>query len=150
MTVKEVTEKSTPTPGVTRRVIHIQKKAASSDEPAAERFIEHYQMLSWADNTAIEENSEPFAALNHLLNKVFVSKKEKPGCPVLVHCSAGIGRTGTFLALCLMIEAIKELQKLKKESIGEDNDAISLGRNNNEPALQGFSEEIKDFEAVDD
>ena len=150
MTVKEVTEKSTPTPGVTRRVIHIQKKKASSDEPAAEeRFIEHYQMLSWADNTAIEENSEPFAALNHLLNKVFVSKKEKPGCPVLVHCSAGIGRTGTFLALCLMIEAIKELQKLKKESIGED-DATNSGRNNNEPPLQGFSEEIKDFEAADD
>ena len=75
----------------------------------AERLIEHYQMLSWADNTAIEENSEQFAALNHLLNKVFTSKKEKPNCPVLVHCSAGIGRTGTFLAICLMVEAIKEL-----------------------------------------
>ena len=70
-------------------------------------------MLSWADNTAIEENTEQFAALNHLLNKVFVSKKEKPNSPVLVHCSAGIGRTGTFLAICLMIEAIKELQRLK-------------------------------------
>lgn len=109
--VKTVDEKTTPTPGVTRRVITLQMH--SNDGSIEQRVIEHYQMLSWADNTAIEENSEPFAALNHLLNKVFVSKKEKPGCPVLVHCSAGIGRTGTFLALCLMIEAIKELQKLK-------------------------------------
>ena len=69
-------------------------------------------MLSWADNTAIEENSEQLNALNYLLNRVFVTKREKPTCPVLVHCSAGIGRTGTFLALCLMIEAVKELQRL--------------------------------------
>lgn len=109
VTVKDVSDRTTPTPGVTRRVICIQKKDLANGEIIAERVIEHYQMLSWADNTAIEENSEQFAALNHLLNKVFISKREKPNCPVLVHCSAGIGRTGTFLAICLMIEAIKEL-----------------------------------------
>ena len=78
-------------------------------------------MLSWADNTAIEENTEQFAALNHLLNKVFLSKQDKPNYPVLVHCSAGIGRTGTFLAICLMIEAIKELQKLKAQKLLADS-----------------------------
>ena len=109
VTVKDVSDRTTPTPGVTRRVIRIQKKDMANGEIICERVIEHYQMLSWADNTAIEENSEQFAALNHLLNKVFISKREKPNCPVLVHCSAGIGRTGTFLAICLMIEAIKEL-----------------------------------------
>ena len=31
-----------------------------------------------------------------------------------MHCSAGIGRSGTFVAICLMIEAVKELQKLEE------------------------------------
>ena len=74
VTVKDVSDRTTPTPGVTRRVICIQKRDHANGEVLSERVIEHYQMLSWADNTAIEENSEQFAALNHLLNKVFISK----------------------------------------------------------------------------
>ena len=68
ITVKQVSETTTPTPEVTLRRIILQKKDSSSGEAVAERVIEHYQMLSWADNTAIEENSEQFAALNYLLN----------------------------------------------------------------------------------
>jgi len=96
-------------------------------------------MQSWADNTAIEENSEQFAALNHLLNKVFVAKREKPESPILVHCSAGIGRTGTFLSLCLMIEAIKELQRLKRDGYEQ-----SWLLNSNETGVaEASSEEVK-------
>ena len=47
-----------PTAGVTRRVFQLQKKDQANGEIVEERLIEHYQMLSWADNTAIEENSE--------------------------------------------------------------------------------------------
>jgi len=72
VTVREVLEKTTPTTGVTRRVIVLQKRESAKGPAIAERVIEHYQMLSWADNTAIEDNTEQFAALNHLLNKVFV------------------------------------------------------------------------------
>ena len=118
MTVEELaSERTTPTPGVTRRLIKLSKRDHANGPVLAERVIEHYQMLSWADNTAIEENSEQFSALNYLLSRVFLSKKEKPLCPVLVHCSAGIGRTGTLVALFNIIESINYM--IHKENISE-------------------------------
>ena len=74
-------------------------------------------METWKDDCAIQENSEQLLALNYLLAKTFENKRKEnyPDQPILAHCSAGIGRTGTFLAICLMIEGIKELQKLEDE-----------------------------------
>jgi protein tyrosine phosphatase len=46
--------------------------------------------------------------------------------PVLVHCSAGIGRTGSFIAIYLIIESIIALRALKKK-----NDIASEETKNN-------------------
>ncbi|MCP9259933.1 Protein-tyrosine phosphatase [Dirofilaria immitis] len=56
----------------------------------------HYQWISWADNQVpINDYKTPF----YLLKKSRIS----PTCTV-VHCSAGVGRSGTLVAieLCLM------------------------------------------------
>lgn len=105
-----------PVPGVYRRILQLKKKNPSGDqnEPLEERKVEHYQMISWEDDTAIKEDTDEFVALNYLLQQTFDTMKAYPDIPVLTHCSAGIGRTGTFIAICLMIEAIKELQKLEE------------------------------------
>ena len=66
-------------------------------------------MITWEDDTAIKVETDWFDSLNYLLKQTFAAKKAFPELPVLVHSSAGIGRTGTFLAICLMIEAVKEL-----------------------------------------
>ena len=40
--------------------------------------------------------------------------RSNPKDIVLVHCSAGIGRTGTYIALMLMIESINYQAKVLK------------------------------------
>ena len=81
-------------------------------------------METWKDDCAIQENNDQLIALNYLLAKTFENKRNYSDCPVLTHCSAGIGRTGTFIAICLMIEGIKELQKLDEERQMEGTDEI--------------------------
>ena len=81
-------------------------------------------MTTWEDDKAIKVSTDQFDALNYLLKQTFAAKKAFPDIPVLTHCSAGIGRTGTFLAIFLMIEAVKELQKLEDAQQMEGTDEM--------------------------
>ena len=58
----------------------------------ATRSITHIQYTNWPDHGVPESACE----ILHLYYKV--KTLERSG-PLLVHCSAGVGRTGTFIAL---------------------------------------------------
>ena len=61
--------------------------------------IIQYQFISWPDH-GIPEYATPLMTLH----KRVMSEWHPEGGPILVHCSAGIGRTGTFIALDLALE----------------------------------------------
>ncbi|XP_055956339.1 receptor-type tyrosine-protein phosphatase alpha-like [Patella vulgata] len=63
------------------------------------RTIKQYHYTSWPDKGVPID----MASLVEFRNKVNKSRTRHPG-PLVVHCSAGIGRTGTFLALDYLIE----------------------------------------------
>ncbi|XP_007894267.1 receptor-type tyrosine-protein phosphatase epsilon isoform X1 [Callorhinchus milii] len=75
--------------------------------PKAPRFITQLHFTSWPDFGV------PFAPVGMLkfLKKVKTVNPSFSG-PIVVHCSAGVGRTGTFIVIDAMIDMMQEEQKV--------------------------------------
>ncbi|XP_062316117.1 tyrosine-protein phosphatase non-receptor type 11b isoform X2 [Osmerus eperlanus] len=67
------------------------------------RYIWHYQYLSWPDHGV---PNEPGGVLSFLeqVNRTQASIPDTG--PIVVHCSAGIGRTGTIIVIDILIDII--------------------------------------------
>ncbi|KAK7868473.1 hypothetical protein R5R35_011217 [Gryllus longicercus] len=69
-----------------------------------ERKVFHYHFQAWPDHGV---PSDPGCVLN-FLHDVNVRQDSIPHAgPILVHCSAGIGRTGTFIVIDMILDQIK-------------------------------------------
>ncbi|XP_077323168.1 receptor-type tyrosine-protein phosphatase epsilon-like [Lithobates pipiens] len=69
--------------------------------------VEHLQYLRWPDH-GVPRNTSDLVQLIELMNKCHT-----PGAgPVIVHCSAGIGRTGTFIALDILLKMAHSTKKV--------------------------------------
>ncbi|KAM6976942.1 tyrosine-protein phosphatase non-receptor type 11-like [Aplochiton taeniatus] len=67
------------------------------------RYIWHYQYLSWPDHGV---PNEPGGVLS-FLEQVNRTQSAIPDTgPIVVHCSAGIGRTGTIIVVDILIDII--------------------------------------------
>ncbi|XP_048009065.1 tyrosine-protein phosphatase non-receptor type 6 isoform X2 [Megalobrama amblycephala] len=75
--------------------------APHRNEPA--RTIWHYQYLSWPDHGVPQE---PGGVLS-FLEQVNIKQNElSSSAPMIIHCSAGIGRTGTIVVIDMLIDSI--------------------------------------------
>ena len=70
-------------------------------------IVKHYQYTTWPDY-GVPESVSPFMTLNR---RVMNSWSKDKG-PILVHCSAGVGRTGTFIAVDMAMEQAKKEGKV--------------------------------------
>ncbi|XP_061182305.1 receptor-type tyrosine-protein phosphatase kappa-like [Saccostrea echinata] len=68
-----------------------------------QRIIRHFHFTAWPDKGVPLYAS----SLVHFHSKVKNTSAQAKG-PLIVHCSAGIGRTGTFIALDFLIQQAKE------------------------------------------
>ena len=72
-----------------------------------ERDIFHFHFKSWPDHGVPQDPGAVLGFLNdvNLKQDQMVKKGANPG-PVIVHCSAGIGRTGTFIVIDILLNVI--------------------------------------------
>ncbi len=69
------------------------------------KTLYHLQMLNWPDYSKPDEN-KGYKTINYLIHYIAESRELFPKSPVLIHCSAGTGRTGTLIAIFNLIKCI--------------------------------------------
>ncbi|XP_059488748.1 tyrosine-protein phosphatase 69D isoform X2 [Neocloeon triangulifer] len=95
-------------------VVHVQEKRYSDyivrelkinqgSEEGDERSIVQYHYLAWKDFMAPEHPNGILKFIKRM-NEVYSLEKG----PILIHCSAGVGRTGTLVALDSLLQQIQE------------------------------------------
>jgi protein tyrosine phosphatase len=74
------------------------------------RFLQ-FQVINWPDHSPPEEENG-FTTINYvcsLLNEQQQSKTQKS--PILLHCSAGTGRTGTIIAIANILKCFNLIKQ---------------------------------------
>ncbi|XP_019730933.1 receptor-type tyrosine-protein phosphatase C isoform X3 [Hippocampus comes] len=85
----------------------IRRLNLTNSKENAEREVTHIQFISWPDHGVPEEP--------HLLLKLrrrVNSFKNVFSGPIVVHCSAGVGRTGTYIGIDAMMECLEAESKV--------------------------------------
>ncbi|XP_052870127.1 tyrosine-protein phosphatase 69D [Anopheles cruzii] len=86
----------------TMRTLKVTKRSASSGEETS-REISQYHYLAWKDFMAPEHPQ----GITKFINRINSEYSLQRG-PILVHCSAGVGRTGTFVALDTLMQQLHD------------------------------------------
>ena len=81
----------------------------------------HFQFIGWPDHGA-PKSTDSIIALAKEVRKIVSETKDN--VKVLVHCAAGVGRTGTFIALYHLME---ELDEKVVQYLTEDEPSTSSG-----------------------
>eukprot|EP00058_Branchiostoma_floridae_P025608 XP_002611098.1 hypothetical protein BRAFLDRAFT_206063 [Branchiostoma floridae] len=89
------------------RVLLIRKVWIWPDGDMKSRKVSHFHFTGWPD---FGLPRSPMGLLK--FRKTVTSTLTADSRPIVVHCSAGVGRTGTFITIDAMLDMIKEEQKV--------------------------------------
>ncbi|XP_029977351.1 receptor-type tyrosine-protein phosphatase H-like [Sphaeramia orbicularis] len=81
-------------------------------QSSEERTVKHFHFTAWPDH-GVPQGTEVLVQFRGLVRSHI--RAEAAGTPTVVHCSAGVGRTGTIIALDVL------LQQLEKEKAVDIN-----------------------------
>lgn len=108
--VSKRVETTVITQGILLRRLTIKK-----EKEKLEKDIDQIQFTCWDDHEGL--NYEYFEKIIKIINYVDMYKKDNPNSPIIIHCSAGVGRTGTFICLYMIYKELYE--QMVNKSISE-------------------------------
>lgn len=82
------------------RIFTITDKATQKSKD-----VEHIIYFNWPDFQSPEQHA--IDALSHIVMRMIHVKKTHPSKPIVTHCSAGVGRSGTTQALFFMYQEVE-------------------------------------------
>ena len=74
------------------------------------RYVTQIHFIKWPDRgmPKLDNGQNVYEVLKEIIDKVDDIKKDNEECPIVVHCSAGIGRTGVFISMYFLNKEILE------------------------------------------
>ncbi|RWS15140.1 receptor-type tyrosine-protein phosphatase kappa-like protein [Dinothrombium tinctorium] len=72
------------------------------------KLVTHYHFMSWPDEGVPEHPSIMF----NFVKAVRANRDYRPAKPLVVHCAGGMGRTGTFILIDSMLQAVQKFRKV--------------------------------------
>lgn len=106
------------------------------------RTITQFHYLTWPD-LSIPESPKPLLEFRRKVNKCYRGQ----GCPIIVHCNNGVGRTGTYILLDMvlnkMIKGTKEIDiAATLEHLRDQRPDVVKTKGQFEFALTAMAEEV--------
>lgn len=88
---------------------YIRRQITVTDKSGHHRKVTHFQMTSWPDYGVPNNRDDVFNLIKEYRR---VTKNDK--APIVMHCSAGVGRTGTIIAVDKVLH-MKEKNNIPKK-----------------------------------
>jgi netrin-G3 ligand len=119
------------------RDFHITKE--KSDKPLLE--VKHFLYTVWPDHGVPQYATSVIKFIRRVRKSYPMSKDNKP---IVIHCSAGVGRTGTYICLDVM------LQRMNAESNFNVFEFVTAMRSNRTFMVQTMDQYIFIHDAIDE
>uniref|UniRef100_A0A182N2F2 protein-tyrosine-phosphatase n=1 Tax=Anopheles dirus TaxID=7168 RepID=A0A182N2F2_9DIPT len=71
------------------------------------KAVFHYHFLDWPDHSCPASTTDLIK-----FSKIVRAERKSYAIPLVVHCSAGVGRTGTFIALDIILQRMQQEKKI--------------------------------------